>query len=153
MVYGWNYSTNEEADISRFIFNVRRPYIFLKDGNILYRWLAYAYTPIHTRERTYIYTHIYTHELIHTHTHTHSRTHTHTHTHIYIYIYILLNLKFYVEMYLGFRNLKKIIVIPTGEKKKENPEVGEMGRKLFTTLLPHPSLPSCVYSVCNYLIH
>ena len=33
-----------------------------------------------------------------------------------------------------------IIVIPTGNKK-EKPEVGEMGRKLFTLLLQPPALP------------
>ena len=45
-----------------------------------------------------------------------------------------------------------IIVIPTGNKK-EKLEVGEMGMKLFTPLLPSHTLSSCVYSDCHYFIH
>ena len=66
---------------------------------------------------------------------------------------LLLNVQFYVEMYLEFKNYKKLFPVIRTCNKKIKTESGRNGEELFTPLLPPPTLPSCIYSDCNYFIH
>ena len=80
---------------------------------------------------------------------------------------LLLNLEFYVEMYLEFKNFLKLIycrkwvlnISPVTLLwfqpviKKEKPEVGKWGGNSLPLFYPLPTPLSCVYSDCNFLIH